>query len=83
MFDRMNLFLFLLIGLAAGWLAGKITKGRGFGLLGNLIVGVVGAILGGWMTSLIGLSAYGLVAQLLVATGGAIVLLFLLKQIRI
>ncbi len=47
----MGLVWFLLIGLAAGWLAGRIMKGKGFGLIGDLIVGVVGAILGGWLFS--------------------------------
>ena len=45
----MNIILFLLIGLVAGWLAGKIMKGKGFGLVGNLIVGVVGAFIGGFI----------------------------------
>ena len=45
----MNIILFLLIGLVAGWLAGKIMKGKGFGLVGNLVVGVVGAFIGGFV----------------------------------
>ena len=71
----------LLIGLCAGWLAGQITKGGSFGLVNNLIVGVVGAILGGVLFRLIGLKAYGLVGQLVTATVGALVLLFLLKKL--
>ena len=71
----------LLIGLCAGWLAGQITKGGSFGLLNNLIVGVIGAILGGWLFWLLGLKAYGLVGQLVTATVGALVLLFLLKKL--
>ncbi len=72
----------LLIGIAAGWLAGQIMKGRGFGLLGNLIVGVVGSLLGSFLFRLIGLAAYGLLARLLMAVVGAVVLLYLISFIR-
>ena len=70
----------LLIGLCAGWLAGQITKGGSFGIVNNLIVGVIGAVLGGVLFRLIGLHAYGLVGQLVIATVGALVLLYLLKK---
>ena len=50
-----DLIYFLLIGMAAGWLAGKLMEGRSFGLLGNLVVGVIGAILGGFLFRLVGL----------------------------
>ena len=78
----MNFIWFLLIGLIAGWLAGQITKGRGFGLVGDLIVGVIGALLGGFLFGLLGLAAYGLIGSLVTATVGAVVLLFLIKKIR-
>ena len=78
----MEFLWFLLIGLAAGWLAGKITQGSGFGVLGDLVVGVVGAMLGGLLFRLVGLSATGLLGSLVVAAIGAIVLLFLLRQIK-
>ena len=71
----------LLIGLCAGWLAGQITKGGSFGVVNNLIVGVIGAILGGMLFFLLGLKAYGLWGQLVTATVGALILLFLLKKI--
>jgi uncharacterized membrane protein YeaQ/YmgE (transglycosylase-associated protein family) len=77
MFD---LVYFLLIGVAAGWLAGKFMAGQSFGLLGNLVVGVVGAVLGGFVFRLIGLAATGLLGSLVCATAGAIVLLFLLQK---
>lgn len=72
---------FLLIGLAAGWLSGQITKGSSFGLVNNLIVGVIGAILGGVLFSLLHLKAYGLIGELVTATVGALLLLFLLKKL--
>jgi uncharacterized membrane protein YeaQ/YmgE (transglycosylase-associated protein family) len=77
-----GLLLFLLIGLAAGWLAGQIMRGHDFGLVGNLIVGVIGALLGGFLFHLVGLPAGGLLGSLICATVGAIVLLLLLKLIR-
>lgn len=80
--DPMNTFWFLLIGLVAGWLAGRIMKGKGFGLVGNLIVGVIGALLGGFLFSLIGLKAVGLVGALIAAVVGAIVLIWLLSLIK-
>jgi uncharacterized membrane protein YeaQ/YmgE (transglycosylase-associated protein family) len=77
-----ELIYFLLIGLAAGWLAGQLMKGQSFGILGNLVVGVVGAILGGFLMQLLGLLVVGLLGRLVSATIGAIVLLFLLQKIR-
>jgi uncharacterized membrane protein YeaQ/YmgE (transglycosylase-associated protein family) len=58
--EFMDLLWFLLIGLAAGWLAGQLTKGGGFGLVGDLIVGVIGALLGGLLFRLLQIEAYGL-----------------------
>jgi uncharacterized membrane protein YeaQ/YmgE (transglycosylase-associated protein family) len=78
----MDLLLFLLIGLAAGWLAGQVIKGGGFGLVGDLIVGVIGALLGGWLFRQLGIATGGLLGALVTATVGAIVLLLLLRLIK-
>jgi len=78
----LDLIYFLLIGLAAGWLAGKLMKGHSFGILGNLVVGVVGAILGGFLFRLLGLLAVGLLGSLVSATVGALVLLFILQKVK-
>ena len=75
----MHIFWFLLIGLAAGWLAGQIMKGGGFGLIGDLVVGVIGALLGGFLFNLFGLHATGLLGNLIMGTVGAIVLIALLR----
>ena len=72
----------VLIGIAAGWLSGQILKGRGFGLLGDLVVGVVGAAVGSYAFAAIGLSAFGLIGKLITATVGALVLLFAIKLIQ-
>jgi len=78
----MNLIWFILIGIAAGWLAGQIMKGGGFGLLGDLVVGVIGALLGGFLFGLLEIETAGLLGSLITATVGAIVLIFLLRLVR-
>ncbi len=78
----MSLLWFLIIGALAGWLAGKITRGHGFGLLTNLLVGIVGAILGGLLFRLVGMTSIGLIGELFTATVGAIVFLFILRKVK-
>ncbi len=78
----MYLLWFLIIGVVAGWLAGQITRGHGFGLLGDLVVGIIGALVGGFVFRLFGLGAYGLLGSLVCATVGAVVLLWLLRVLR-
>ncbi len=72
----------VLLGILAGWLAGHITRGRGFGLLGDLIVGIVGSLLGGFVFGLLGINAYSLLGRLVVATIGAVVLLSLVRMVK-
>jgi uncharacterized membrane protein YeaQ/YmgE (transglycosylase-associated protein family) len=72
----------VLIGILAGWLAGQITKGRGFGLLGDLIVGILGSLLGSFLFGLFGIVAFSLLGRLVMAVIGAIVLLWLIRQIK-
>jgi uncharacterized membrane protein YeaQ/YmgE (transglycosylase-associated protein family) len=79
----MNFLWYVLIGLCAGWLAGKLVKGGGFGIVGDIVVGVIGSVLGGYLFSLFGVSAgTGLLGSLAVATIGAIVLLFGIRLVR-
>ena len=79
----MNLLWFLIVGIVAGWLAGVLVKGGGFGVVGDLVVGVIGAVLGGWLFSTLGASAGGgLVGSIIVATIGAVVLLFVVRLIK-
>ena len=73
-----SLIAFLLIGAVAGWLAGLLMRGGGFGLLGNIVVGIIGAFVGGFLFGLVGLSAGGgLVGSLITAVVGAAALLFI------
>jgi uncharacterized membrane protein YeaQ/YmgE (transglycosylase-associated protein family) len=79
----MSFIWFILIGLAAGWLAGQVMKGGGYGLLGDLIVGVLGALLGGWLFGVLGIfPGGGRLGSLLVAFIGACILIFLLRLLR-
>jgi uncharacterized membrane protein YeaQ/YmgE (transglycosylase-associated protein family) len=78
----MEFVWFLLIGRAAGWLASQIMKGGGSGLVTDLIMGVIGSILGGFLFGLIGLSADGAIGSLVTATVGAIVLIAGLRAIN-
>jgi uncharacterized membrane protein YeaQ/YmgE (transglycosylase-associated protein family) len=77
-----SLVLFLVIGIVAGWLAGKIMKGGGFGLVGDLVVGVVGSFIGGWVFGLLGIAAYGLLGSLVMAVIGAMLLLYIIRLVK-
>ena len=79
----MNFVWFIIVGLIAGWLAGVIMKGGGFGVIGDIVVGIVGALIGGWLFSTMGVSAGGgLLGAIIVALIGAIILIFLLRLIK-
>jgi uncharacterized membrane protein YeaQ/YmgE (transglycosylase-associated protein family) len=79
----MNFIWFLIVGLIAGWLAGVLVKGGGFGLIGDLVVGVIGAFIGGFLFSLLGLGSNGgLIGSIVVATIGAVVLLAIVRAIK-
>ena len=77
----MNFVLFILIGLIAGALAGRVVSGHGYGVLGDIVVGVIGAFLGGWIFTSLGIGGGGVLMSLLVAFIGAIVLLWLIRLI--
>lgn len=73
---------FLLIGLIAGWLAGKVMRGAGYGLVGDLVVGVLGAFLGGWLFGVLGIAVGGLIGALVTAFVGAVILVWLLRLVK-
>jgi uncharacterized membrane protein YeaQ/YmgE (transglycosylase-associated protein family) len=73
---------FLIVGIIAGWLAGRIMSGGGFGLFGNMVLGVVGALVGGHVLGLLGYGGGGFIADLLVATAGAAGVLALVRVIK-
>ena len=72
----MGIIYFLLIGALAGWIAGLITKGKGYGLWANMFIGCVGAILGGYIFDLLDISAYGFLGSLVTALIGALILIW-------
>lgn len=78
----MNLLLLILIGGIAGWLAGEIKRGHGFGLVGNIVVGICGSFFGHFLLGLLGIYAGGILGNLIAATLGAIALLALIGLIK-
>jgi uncharacterized membrane protein YeaQ/YmgE (transglycosylase-associated protein family) len=77
-----QMVIFLLVGAAAGWLAGQLMKGKGFGLGGNLLIGVLGALLGALVFNLLGIYTYGLLGSFVMAVVGSTLLLALLRPLK-
>ena len=64
----------IMVGLIAGWLAGKVSRGRGFGCIADILIGLVGALLGGWIFTKLGILGGGLLFSIAAATVGAVLL---------
>jgi uncharacterized membrane protein YeaQ/YmgE (transglycosylase-associated protein family) len=78
-----GLFAALIVGGIAGWLAGLIMRGRGHGILMNIVVGIIGGVLGGWLFGLFGAElGAGLIGSIMTATIGAVLLLWLVSKLR-
>ena len=81
-----NILIWIVLGAIAGFLAGKILKGKGFGLVGNIIVGIVGSFFGGWLAGVLNIGGAvtgGIsIPSILTAVGGAVVLLLLISFFR-
>ena len=75
--DLWGIVIMLVIGGVAGWIAGLIMKGGGFGIIGNIIVGIIGSFIGGWLLSLVNIGTSGYIGAILGAVLGAVVLLFI------
>jgi uncharacterized membrane protein YeaQ/YmgE (transglycosylase-associated protein family) len=78
----MRILLWIISGIVAGWLTGLVMKGRGYGLLGNLVIGLLGGVIGGWLFSLFGLTATGWVGEIVVALVGGVVLVAIARFLR-
>jgi uncharacterized membrane protein YeaQ/YmgE (transglycosylase-associated protein family) len=77
------LLIILLIGLIAGWLAGQIVQGTGFGIIADICIGIIGALIGSWLLPQLGVHiGTGIVAEIVSATIGAILLLIILRLVR-
>jgi uncharacterized membrane protein YeaQ/YmgE (transglycosylase-associated protein family) len=78
-----SLLVILFVGVAAGWLAGQIVQGTGFGLIGDLVIGVIGAFIGDWLFPQLGLHVgVGILGAIINATIGAVLLLFVIRLVR-
>ena len=73
----MNFLWYILIGILSGFVAGKLMRGGGFGVIVNLIVGINGGVLGGWLFGLLGISTVGIIGSLITSVVGAIFLLWI------
>ena len=81
-----SILIWLVLGALAGWLAGQIVKGVGFGTFGNIVVGIVGSFLGGWIGGKLGIAEAAVgglsIPSILTAVAGAVVLLFLVGLVK-
>lgn len=78
-----GVFAWIIVGLLAGWISGQLTRGAGFGCFGNLVIGFIGALIGGLLFSAIGVrNAVGFVGSVAVATLGAVILLAIANLAR-
>ena len=78
----MEFLWFLFIGLIAGWLAGKIMQGGGYGIVGDILLGIVGSFIGGFLFRILGIAAYGTIGPIVMAVIGAIVLIAATRMLR-
>ena len=82
-FSTESLLVIILVGIVAGWLAGKVVRGAGFGLIGDLVVGIAGAFVAAWLFPRFGIQlGTGIVAEILASAVGAIILLVIVRLIR-
>jgi len=77
-----NHIYWIVVGLIAGWLAGKVMKGGGYGVLIDIILGMLGAIVGGWVFGLLQLHAGGLIGSIIVAFVGAVILVWITRLLK-
>jgi uncharacterized membrane protein YeaQ/YmgE (transglycosylase-associated protein family) len=78
-----SLLVIIFVGVVSGWLAGQIMRGTGFGLIGDLVIGVIGALVGDWLMPRLGIHlGVGIVSAIINATVGAIVLLLIIRLVR-
>lgn len=72
----------IIIGLIAGWAAGRIMKGGGYGVIADILLGIVGGVVGGWVVGLFGIAAGGFIWSIVVATLGAVILIWVTRLIK-
>ena len=78
-----NLLVILFVGLVAGWLAGKVVRGSGFGIIGDIVIGIVGALIASWLFPRLGIHlGSGLVSEIIYSAIGAVILLLIIRLLR-
>ena len=77
-----GLLWWCIVGLIAGFLAGKVMKGGGFGVIMDIVIGIIGALVGGWVFGLLGIHAGGMIGSIIVAFIGACILLWIVRLIK-
>ncbi len=80
--EPQGIIIWLVIGAIAGWLAGQVVKGGGFGLVGDIIVGIIGSVLGGWLFGTYVVGTGGILGAIIASTIGAIILLFIVRLVK-
>ena len=81
--DSHSIIAWLIIGAIAGWLAGVLVKGGGFGLIGDIVVGIIGAFIGGWLAGVLHIHiGGGWISSIITAAIGAALLIFVLRAVR-
>jgi uncharacterized membrane protein YeaQ/YmgE (transglycosylase-associated protein family) len=78
----MGFLYWIIVGLIAGWLAGKVMKGEGYGVLVDIILGILGAVVGGWVFGLLGFHARGVIGTIIVAFVGAVILVWIVRKLK-
>jgi uncharacterized membrane protein YeaQ/YmgE (transglycosylase-associated protein family) len=77
-----NLIWWIVVGLIAGWAAGKIMKGGGYGPAMDIVLGIVGAVVGGWLMGMLGIYAGGFLGTIVIAIIGAVFLIWLSRLLK-
>jgi len=77
-----NLIWWVVVGLIAGWAAGRIMKGGGYGAVMDIVLGIIGAVVGGWLVGVLGIQAGGFIGTILVAILGAVILIWITRMIK-
>lgn len=77
-----SLIIWLIVGAIAGWLAGLIMQGGGYGLIGDIVIGIIGSVIAGWLFGTYMPIGSGVVGAIISATVGAVILIFVLRLVR-
>ena len=77
-----NLIWWAVVGLIAGWAAGRIMKGGGYGVVMDIVLGIIGAVIGGWLLGVLGIHAGGFIGTIIVAVFGAVILIWITRLLK-